>query len=139
MFATSGATEALALLLLVGTEIYTVLKMWVVVVRVPLVTAAGEDPTSSGMVPEEPDSDPALPLPVEPDELEPDPLPSPLPLPPADPEPAIPLSEGDDETVEVDPAAVTGHTVVVIATISVVTEPIRAGQPVIFAAQEVTV
>lgn len=144
LFATSGADEASALLLLlplpVGRVTNTVLKTCVVVVRVPLVVVvSGEDPTSSGLEPEL-DAVFSLPEPSDPDDPDSEPvLPLPLPLPPVDPEPLAPVSAGEGELVKVDPAAVTGHTVVVTAMISVVTEPIWAGQPVMVGAQEVTV
>ncbi|KAJ4408646.1 hypothetical protein N0V82_009661 [Gnomoniopsis sp. IMI 355080] len=59
---------------------------------------------------------------LESDELDPEPLP--LPLLSVDPVPVVPVSTGEDELVEAGSAAVTGHTVVVMAMISVVTEPI---------------
>lgn len=147
------------LLLLVGAETNTVLKTWVVVVRVPLVRVTDDDSISSGLEPElepelepvsdpvlslpepsdaaEPDSEPVLPVSLEPEELASDPLP--LPLLPVDPELVVPVSAGEDELVEAPSAAVTGQMVVVTAMISVVTEPTRAGQSVMVAAQEVTV
>lgn len=143
LFAASGADEAsaLLLLLLVGTVTNTVLKTCVVLVRVPEVVVSGEDPTRSGL---EPELDPvvSLPEPSDPEDPVCEPvLPLSLPLPLVDPEPVVPVSTGEEELVKVDPApaAVTGHTVVVTAMISVVTEPTRAGQSVTVAAQEVTV
>lgn len=139
LFAASGTDEVSALLLLVGTVTNTVLKTCVVLVRVPAVVVSGEDPTRSGL---EPELDPVFPLlePSDPDDPDFEPvLPLPLPLPLVDSEPVVPVSTGKEELVKVDPAAVTGHTVVVTAMISVVTEPIRAGQSVMVAAQEVTV
>lgn len=146
LFAASGADEAsalllLLLLLLVGTVTNTVLKTCVVLVRVPEVVVSGEDPTRSGL---EPELDPVVSLPETSDPEDPDSepvLPLSLPLPLVDPEPVVPVSTGEEELVKVDPApaAVTGHTVVVTAMISVVTEPTRAGQSVTVAAQEVTV
>lgn len=149
LFAASGTDEAptlvlvllLLLLLLVGTVTNTVLRTCVVRVRIPLVVVSGEDPTRSGL---EPELDPvlSLPEPSDPDDPDSEPvLPLSLPLPLVDPEPVVPVSAGEEELVKVipDTAAVTGHTVVVIAMISVVTEPIRAGQSVMVAAHEVTV
>lgn len=146
LFTASGADEAAALLrlvvvlLLVGTVTNTVLKTCAVRVRVPVVVTSGEDPTRSGL---EPELDPVFSLlePWDPDFPDSEPvLPLLLPLlllPPVDPEPVVPVSTGEEELVKVDPdpAAVTGHTVVVTAMISVVTEPIRAGQSVMVAAQ----
>lgn len=143
LFAASGADEAsaLLLLLLVGTVTNTVLKTCVVLVRVPEVVVSGEDPTRSGL---EPELDPvvSLPEPSDPEDPDSEPvLPLSLPLTLVDPEPVVPVSTGEEELVKVDtaPAAVTGHTVVVTAMISVVTEPTWAGQSVTVAAQEVTV
>lgn len=136
--------------LLVGTGTVRVLKTRVVTVRVPLVVRAELVAICSGLEKDvevlaleasqaassDSESGPLLCLPEDSDELESEPL---WPLLPVDPDPVVPVSTGDDAPVELASAAVTGHTVVVTAMISVVTEPRRAGQSVTIGAHDVIV
>lgn len=104
-----------------------------------VVDSSEPDPIFSapGLEPEPEDSDPPPSLDaLDPDELDPEPL-LPLPLPLL--EPVVPVSTGEDEPVDVEPASETGHTVVVTAITSVVTDPTLAGQSVTVAAHDVMV
>lgn len=137
LFAASGEE---APLLLVGRGSVRVLKTWVVTVVVPLVVVLVLEGAAIAMLPgmidvvvgaelvaalsglDETELEPEepLPLPEVSDELEPESLS----LSPLDPDPEVPVSTaGGAVLVELPSAAVTGHTVVVTAMISVVTDP----------------